>query len=162
MLLNRDSRVDLPNGYCMQRWRPLDRVGICVPGGAVAYPSTVPTTAVPAQVARVRQLAVVAPPTRFGAFNPDLLANPARELGIGEVYRVYVFARLRARGPDGTLNDTVSSGRYVDQWVRQGGEWRIVIGSIFTAWTVRGEPERLGTRPPETGPCPTPAMPSSL
>jgi len=37
----------------------------------------------------------------------------------------YVLARLRSRGPDGTLNDTVSSGRYVDQWVRQGGEWRI-------------------------------------
>jgi ketosteroid isomerase-like protein len=38
----------------------------------------------------------------------------------------YVLARLRARGPNGTLNDTVSSGRYVDRWVRQRGEWRIV------------------------------------
>ena len=37
----------------------------------------------------------------------------------------YVLARLRSRGPDGTLSDTVSSGRYVDQWVRQGGLWCI-------------------------------------
>jgi len=38
----------------------------------------------------------------------------------------YVLARLRPRGPHGTLNDTVLSGRYVDRWVRQRGEWRIV------------------------------------
>ena len=40
-----------PGGYLMERYRPLDRVGICVPGGAAAYPSTVLMTAVPAQVA---------------------------------------------------------------------------------------------------------------
>jgi histidinol dehydrogenase len=65
----------------------LERVGICVPGGAAAYPSTVLMTAVPAQVAGVRQLAVVAPPTKFGAYNPDMLAT-CRELGITEVYRL--------------------------------------------------------------------------
>jgi histidinol dehydrogenase len=69
------------------RYRPLDRVGICVPGGAAAYPSTVLMTAVPAQVAGVGQLAVVAPPTRFGAYNGDLLAT-CRELGLDEVYRL--------------------------------------------------------------------------
>ena len=51
------------------------------------YPSTVLMTAVPAQVAGVEQLAVVAPPTKFGAYNPDLLAT-CHELGIEEVYRV--------------------------------------------------------------------------
>jgi histidinol dehydrogenase len=70
-----------------QRYVPLDRVGICVPGGAAAYPSTLLMTAVPAQVAGVAQLAVVAPPTRFGAGNPDLLAV-CHELGITEVYGV--------------------------------------------------------------------------
>ena len=65
----------------------LDRVGICVPGGAAAYPSTVLMTAVPAQVAGVKQLAVVAPPTKFGAYNADMLAT-CRELGISEVYRL--------------------------------------------------------------------------
>jgi histidinol dehydrogenase len=63
------------------------RAGLCVPGGAAAYPSTVLMTAVPAQAAGVKELAVVAPPTKFGANNPDLLAT-CHELGITEVYRV--------------------------------------------------------------------------
>ncbi len=71
----------------IERYRPLDRVGICVPGGAAAYPSTVLMTAVPAQVAGVKELALVAPPTKFGAYNPDILATCC-ELGIEEVYRI--------------------------------------------------------------------------
>ncbi len=86
-ILHRDVRVERPGGYLVERYRPLDRVGICVPGGAAAYPSTVLMTAVPAQVAGVGQLAVVAPPTKFGAYNPDLLAT-CHELGIREVYRL--------------------------------------------------------------------------
>ncbi len=86
-ILHHDVRVERPDGYLVQRYRPLERVGICVPGGAAAYPSTVLMTAVPAQVAGVPQLAVVAPPTRFGAYNPDLLAT-CHELGITEVYRL--------------------------------------------------------------------------
>ncbi|MFH1269155.1 MAG: histidinol dehydrogenase [Planctomycetota bacterium] len=86
-ILHHDVRVDLPEGYLVERYRPLDRVGICVPGGAAAYPSTVLMTAVPAQVAGVGELAVVAPPTKFGAYNPDLLAT-CYELGIREVYRL--------------------------------------------------------------------------
>lgn len=69
-----------------QRYIPLRRVGICVPGGAAAYPSTVLMTAVPAQVAGVNEIAVVAPPTPFGAYNNDMLAT-CHELGIREVYR---------------------------------------------------------------------------
>jgi histidinol dehydrogenase len=86
-ILHHDVRLDRPDGYLVQRYRPLERAGICVPGGAAAYPSTVLMTAVPAQVAGVEQLAVVAPPTKFGAFNPDLLAT-CHELGITEVYRL--------------------------------------------------------------------------
>ena len=86
-ILHRDVRLERPDGYLVQRYRPLERVGICVPGGAAAYPSTVLMTAVPAQVAGVRQLAIVAPPTKFGAYNPDLLAT-CHELGITEVYRL--------------------------------------------------------------------------
>ena len=44
-------------------------------------------TAVPAQVAGVKELAVVAPPTKFGSYNADLLAT-CREIGITEVYRM--------------------------------------------------------------------------
>jgi histidinol dehydrogenase len=88
-ILEKDVRVDLPDGggYLRQRYLPLSRVGICVPGGAAAYPSTVLMTAVPAQAAGVKQLAIVAPPTKFGAYNPDLLAT-CHELGITEVYRL--------------------------------------------------------------------------
>jgi histidinol dehydrogenase len=86
-ILHHDVRVERPGGYLVERYRPLDRVGICVPGGAAAYPSTVLMTAVPAQVAGVRELAIVAPPTKFGAYNPDLLAT-CHELGITEVYRL--------------------------------------------------------------------------
>ena len=86
-ILHKDVRLEVPGGYLVERYRPLDRVGICVPGGAAAYPSTVLMTAVPAQVAGVKQMALVAPPTKFGAYNPDLLAT-CHELGIEEVYRV--------------------------------------------------------------------------
>ena len=80
--LQRDAGVTL-----QQRYLPLKRVGICVPGGAAAYPSTVLMTAVPAQAAGVDELVVVAPPTEFGAYNQDILAT-CHELGVGEVYRM--------------------------------------------------------------------------
>ena len=86
-ILHKDVRLERTGGYLRQRYRPLDRVGICVPGGAAAYPSTVLMTAVPAQVAGVKQLAVVAPPTKFGSYNINLLAT-CRELDITEVYRM--------------------------------------------------------------------------
>jgi histidinol dehydrogenase len=87
-ILHRDVEVKLPQGgYLRQRYLPLARLGICVPGGAAAYPSTVLMTAVPAQAAGVEQIAVVAPPTPFGAYNHDLLAT-CHELGIREVYRM--------------------------------------------------------------------------
>lgn len=87
-ILHKDVSVDVPvGGNLRQRYLPLERIGICVPGGAAAYPSTVLMTAVPAQAAGVEQLAVVAPPTPFGSYNQDLLAT-CHELGITEVYRV--------------------------------------------------------------------------
>lgn len=70
-----------------QRYLPLKRVGVCIPGGAAAYPSTLLMTAIPARVAGVREIAVVVPPTPFGGYNPDILAA-CHELGITEVYRI--------------------------------------------------------------------------
>ncbi len=87
-ILHRSVECDSPSGVRLsQRYVPLKRVGVCVPGGAAAYPSTVLMTAVPAQAAGVGEIALVAPPTPFGAFNRDLLAT-CHELGIREVYRV--------------------------------------------------------------------------
>ncbi|MFY9253872.1 MAG: histidinol dehydrogenase [Fuerstiella sp.] len=70
-----------------QRYLPMKRIGICVPGGAAAYPSTVLMTAVPAMTAGVKEIAVVVPPTDFGGYNNDMLAT-CHEIGITEVYRV--------------------------------------------------------------------------
>jgi histidinol dehydrogenase len=74
-----------PGVMLEQRYLPLRRVGVCVPGGAAAYPSTVLMTVIPAQAAGVEQIALVAPPTPFGAFNPDILAV-CHELQVTEVY----------------------------------------------------------------------------
>src|SRR5262249_59685894 len=70
-----------------RRWRPLRRVGVCIPGGAAAYPSSLLMTVVPAQAAGVPEIAVVVPPTPFGGYNADLLAA-CHALGVTEVYRV--------------------------------------------------------------------------
>jgi histidinol dehydrogenase len=87
-LLPADVRVEGPAGsYLRQRYLPLERVGVCVPGGAAAYPSTVLMTVVPAQAAGVKQLAVMAPPTPQGVYNSDVLAT-CHELGVTEVYRL--------------------------------------------------------------------------
>jgi histidinol dehydrogenase len=87
-ILHRDVEVTRPEGVVLrQRYSPLERVGICVPGGAAAYPSTVLMTAVPAAAAGVEQIVVVAPPTPYGANNPDVLAT-CHELGVREVYRL--------------------------------------------------------------------------
>ncbi len=87
-ILHRDVRVETEHdGYLVERYLPLRRVGVCVPGGAAAYPSTVLMTVVPAQAAGVEQIAIVAPPTAFGSYNSDLLAT-CHELGVTEVYRV--------------------------------------------------------------------------
>lgn len=76
-----------PGVTLTQRYAPLKRIGVCVPGGAAAYPSTVLMTVVPAQVAGVKEIAVVAPPTPFGSYNADMLATCC-ELGVTEVYRI--------------------------------------------------------------------------
>ncbi|HUG93112.1 MAG TPA: histidinol dehydrogenase [Planctomycetaceae bacterium] len=90
-ILNDDMKLVRQDGEARvelrQRYRPLRRVGVCVPGGAAAYPSTVLMTAVPARVAGVREIAVVVPPTEFGGYNTDLLAA-CHEIGVTEVYRV--------------------------------------------------------------------------
>jgi histidinol dehydrogenase len=66
------------------RWTPLDAVGIYVPGGRAAYPSTVLMNAVPARVAGVGRIAMVTPPGRLA---PAVLAA-AVEAGVTEIWRV--------------------------------------------------------------------------
>lgn len=70
-----------------QLHRPLDRVGIYVPGGTAAYPSSVLMNAIPAQVAGVRRIAMVSPPDKNGKMNPYTLVA-AYELGLEEIYKM--------------------------------------------------------------------------
>ena len=66
------------------RWTALESVGVYVPGGRAAYPSTVLMNAVPAQVAGVDRIAMVTPPGRMA---PAVLAA-AQEAGVTEIWRV--------------------------------------------------------------------------
>jgi len=87
-ILHSNATLNVHGKYELQlRYRPMRRVGVCVPGGAAAYPSTLLMTICPAQAAGVQSLAVVMPPTGTGAASPDLLAV-CHELGVREVYRV--------------------------------------------------------------------------
>src|SRR6266536_3523984 len=78
----------VPGGTVTQRWRPVARVGLYVPGGLAVYPSSVVMNVVPAQVAGVASLAVASPPQRdTGRPHPLVLAACAL-LGVDEVYAV--------------------------------------------------------------------------
>jgi histidinol dehydrogenase len=80
-------------GVVVERWVPVDRVGLYVPGGVAVYPSSVVMNVVPAQIAGVPSVAVTSPPQRdnTGAFagypHPTILAA-CEMLGIDEVYAV--------------------------------------------------------------------------
>ncbi|KAB2952658.1 histidinol dehydrogenase [Heliorestis acidaminivorans] len=67
--------------------RPLDRVGIYVPGGLASYPSSVLMNAIPAQVAGVKSIVMATPPGKDGSINPYTLVAAA-ESGVTEIYRM--------------------------------------------------------------------------
>ena len=105
-----DSTVQVvPGGTVTERWVPVERVGLYVPGGLAVYPSSVVMNVVPAQEAGVEQIAVTSPAQKdFGGLpHPAILAACAL-LGVTEVYAVggaqavAMFA-YGARDADGTL-----------------------------------------------------------
>ncbi len=93
--LERFHRNQLPKSWFVQEegsilgeiFRPIERVGIYVPGGLAAYPSTVLHVAVPAKVAGVKELYLVTPPDKNGNVNPLVLAA-AQIVGVNAVFRV--------------------------------------------------------------------------
>ena len=70
-----------------QIFNPVERVGLYIPGGTAAYPSTLMMSAIPAMIAGVKEIAVVNPPASDGKINPYVLAT-AEELGIREIYKI--------------------------------------------------------------------------
>lgn len=87
----KDFHTDLAEGARVsERWIPIDRVGLYVPGGKAVYPSSVIMNVVPAQTAGVRSLAIATPPSREGDDglpSKTILATCAI-LGVTEVYAV--------------------------------------------------------------------------
>jgi histidinol dehydrogenase len=92
------------------RWTPLEAVGIYVPGGRAAYPSTVLMNAVPAAVAGVGRIAMVTPP---GRLQPAVLAA-AQTAGVSEIWRVggaqAVAALAYGAGPIAPVDKIVGPG----------------------------------------------------
>lgn len=70
-----------------QQVRPLKNVGLYVPGGTAAYPSSVLMNAIPAKVAGVENIVMVTPPSKDGKVNPNILAA-AKIAGVDKIYKV--------------------------------------------------------------------------
>jgi len=98
------------------RYTPIQRVGVCVPGAAAPLPSTVIMTVIPAQVAGVKEIAVVSPPRFQGSIHPVILAV-CHELGVEEVYRL---GGVQAVGALAHGTQTIAK---VDKIVGPGNKW---------------------------------------
>jgi len=83
------TTVVVDGGIVTQKWIPVDRVGLYVPGGKAVYPSSVMMNVIPAQIAKVSSIAVASPPQKEfnGLPHPTILAT-CELLGIEEVYAV--------------------------------------------------------------------------
>ena len=80
--------VSEKNGVVLgQKVTPLERVGLYIPGGTAAYPSSVLMNAIPAKIAGCKEIVMVSPPTCNGDINPVILAA-ARIAGVDKVFRV--------------------------------------------------------------------------
>ncbi len=84
-----DSRLDFSSDGSVLGWKvtPVDSVGIYIPGGRAAYPSTLLMNAIPAQIAEVPRIALVSPPGPSGLPHPLVMATAAF-MGLEELYAV--------------------------------------------------------------------------
>lgn len=113
----RTSWMDARPGWVTgQLIRPLERVGIYVPGGTAAYPSTVLMTALPARVAGVKELVLCSPAQKEGSVSPLVLAAAA----LAEVDRVFAVGGAQAVAAMALGTQTVPS---VDKIVGPGNVW---------------------------------------
>lgn len=70
-----------------QKITPIEKVGLYVPGGTAAYPSTVLMDSIPAKIAGCKEIVMVTPPSKNGKVNPVILAA-AKIAGVGRIYKV--------------------------------------------------------------------------
>lgn len=103
----------LDNGVILgQRVRGLKRVGLYVPGGTAAYPSSVLMNAIPAKIAGVEELVMVTPPAKDGSANPDILAAAA----VAGVDRIYLMGRRAGSG-----GAWLTAPKRCHAWIRSSG-----------------------------------------
>jgi histidinol dehydrogenase len=121
------------------KYTPIDKVGVCVPGASAPLPSTVIMTAVPAQVAGVREIVVVSPPRYNGSIHPATLAV-CYELGIDKVFRVggvqAVAALASEKGKIPQVDKIVGPG---NKWVQSAK--KNVAGDYVAIDSVAGPSE---------------------
>ena len=126
--LTGDWEIERNNGVRLgQRVRPMAIVGLYVPGGSAAYPSTVMMNAIPAMVAGVPRIVVVTPPAQFRQ-NP-IIAAVLKELGL---YEVYLIGGAQAVAALAYGTDTVPR---VDKIVGPGNQYvaaakKLVFGDV--------------------------------
>lgn len=146
----KDILIDTDNSPRGIRYTPIKRVGVCVPGAAAPLPSTVIMTVVPAQVAGVKEIAVVSPPRHEGSIHPVILAVCC-ELGINEVYRI--------GGPQAVAALAIGTEAIakVDKIVGPGNKWvqaakKNVAGDYVGIDSIAGPSEVLIIANEETSP----------
>ncbi|MGA1979918.1 MAG: histidinol dehydrogenase [Sedimentisphaerales bacterium] len=114
------------------KYKPIKRVGICVPGASAPLPSTVIMCAVPAQVAGVKEIVVVSPPRYKGNILPSIHPTTLAVcygLGIDEVYRIGGVQAVAA------LTFSTKTIKQVDKIVGPGNQWvqtakQLVFGEV--------------------------------
>ncbi|MCF0115024.1 MAG: histidinol dehydrogenase, partial [Erysipelotrichaceae bacterium] len=117
------------NGVILgQRVIPLEKVGVYVPGGRAAYPSTVLMNVIPAKIAGVDDIVMVTPPSKDGSINPYILAA-AKIAGVTQIYKVGGAQAIAA------LAFGTESIPRVDKIVGPGNQWvatakRLVYGIV--------------------------------
>ena len=118
-----------PNGVLMgQRIRGLKRVGLYVPGGTAAYPSSVLMNAIPAKIAGVEEVIMVTPPLKDASANPDILTAAA----LAGVDRIFLMGGAQAVGALAYGTETIPK---VDKIVGPGNIYvatakRILYGTV--------------------------------
>jgi histidinol dehydrogenase len=123
------------------KYTPIEKVGVCVPGAAAPLPSTVIMSAVPAQVAGVKEIVIVSPPRYNGSIHPVILAV-CYELGIKKVFRVGGAQAVAAlASPGGVIPK-------VDKIVGPGNKWvqsakKNVAGDYVAIDSIAGPSEVL-------------------
>lgn len=85
--LRESQFINVPGGRLGELIKPLKRVGIYVPGGKAAYPSTVLMNAIPAKLAGVQEVIMVTPPMKNGQIKPSVLAA-AKIAGVDKIIKV--------------------------------------------------------------------------